>query len=90
MGHSLGVSGMLYAGAYVSSYAQLGRSAVADFYHSAVYRLAPSVAGLNTVGASGHDFLAPVPELSTWVAMLLGLATLGGLARFRRSGLQAW
>lgn len=90
VGHSLGVSGMLYAGAYVSSYAQLGRSAVADFYHSAVYRLAPSVAGLNTVGASGHDFLAPVPELSTWAAMLLGLATLGGLARFRRSGLQAW
>jgi len=89
VGHSLGVSGMLYAGAYVSSYAQLGRSAEADFYHSAAYSLAPSVAGLNTVGASGHDFLAPVPELSTWAAMLLGLATLGGLARIRRCGLAA-
>lgn len=84
VGHSLSLSGMLYAGAYVSSYAQLGRSAVADFYHSAAYSLAPSVAGLNTVGASGHDFLAPVPEPATWAALLLGLCTLGGLAHVRR------
>ncbi|MDH4391984.1 MAG: PEP-CTERM sorting domain-containing protein, partial [Aquabacterium sp.] len=90
VGHSLGMSGMLYAGAYVSSYAQLGRSAVADFSHSAAYSLTPSVAGLNTVGASGHDFLAaPVPEPATWASMLLGLAALGGLARVRRCGPRA-
>jgi hypothetical protein len=84
VGHSLGLSGMLYAGAYVGSYAQLGRSAVADFYHSAAYSLAPSVAGLNTVGASGHDFLAPVPEPATGAALLLGLGALGVVARVRR------
>ena len=90
VGHSLGLSGMLFAGAYVSSYAQLGRSAVADLHHSAAYSLTPSVAGLNTVGASGHDFLAaPVPEPATWASLLLGLAVLGGLARVRRSGPRA-
>lgn len=90
VGHSLGLSGMLYAGAYVGSHAQLGRSAVADFYHSAVYSLTPSVAGLNTVGASGHDFLSPVPEPATGAAMLLGLAVLAGaLRRSRRAGHRA-
>ncbi|GCL62446.1 PEP-CTERM sorting domain-containing protein [Pseudaquabacterium pictum] len=89
VGHSLAVSGMLYAGAYVSSYATLGRSAVADFGHSAAYSLTPSVAGLNTVGASGHDFLAPVPEPATAASLLLGLAVLGGVARLRRSGPRA-
>ncbi len=89
VGHSLGLSGMLYAGAYVGSYARLSRSAVADFGSSAHYSLTPSVAGLNTVGASGHDFLAPVPEPATWAGLLVGLAVLGAV-RIRRSGLRAW
>lgn len=77
VGNNLGINGMLYAGAYVDAYALLGRSAVADFEHSAVYTLVPSVAGLNTQGASGHDFLAPVPEPATWVSLLGGLVLLG-------------
>jgi hypothetical protein len=77
VGHNLGINGMLYAGAYVDAYAITGRSAVADFEHSAVYTLVPSVAGLNTLGASGHDFLAPVPEPATWLSLLGGLVLLG-------------
>ena len=54
----------------------------ADFYHSAVYGLVPSVAGLNTVGASGIDFLAsaPVPEPAGRALLLLGLGLGLGLA----------
>jgi len=88
VGRSLGLSGMLYAGAYVGSFARLSRSAEADFYSSAHYSLAPSVAGLNTLGASGHDYLAPVPEPAAWAGLLAGLALLGVL-RIRRSGLRA-
>lgn len=77
VGNNLGISGMLYAGAYVSAYATTAHSAVADFEHSAVYTLVPSVAGLNTLGASGHDFLAPVPEPATWLSLLGGLLLLG-------------
>jgi hypothetical protein len=76
VGHSLGLSGMLYAGASVSSSASTGRYAEADFYHSAGYTLLPSVEGLNTVGASGFDFASPVPEPATallWAAGGLGL-----------------
>ena len=65
---------MLYAGADVSDYAATGRfRAEADFAHSAGYELIP-VAGLNTTGASGHNFLAaPVPEPGTWALMAGGL-----------------
>ena len=84
VGHELGLSGMLYAGGSVDAYAVLGRVAQADFYHSAVYGLAPSVAGLNTAGASGFDYLAPVPEPAQWVALLLGLAGLLGLRLVER------
>ena len=84
VGHELGLSGMLYAGAYVDAHAVLGRVATADFYHSAAYSLAPSVAGLNTLGASGIDFLAPVPEPAAWALTLLGLAGLLGRRRLKR------
>lgn len=90
VGHELGVSGMLYAGGYVDAHATLGRVAQADFYHSAVYSLAPSVAGLNTTGASGIDFLAPVPEPAGWALLLLGLAGLLGLRRPTPRAPPAW
>lgn len=89
VGHTLSIQGLLYAGASVSAGALSARSAEVDFYHSAGWSLAPSVAGLNTIGASGTDFLAPVPEPATWAALLLGLATVGGVRRVRRSGLRA-
>lgn len=77
VGHTLGLSGMLYASAYVSAYAALARTAEADFSHSAYFYLAPSVAGLNTTGASGHDFMAPVPEPGAALLMCAGLLALG-------------
>ncbi|MCV2356312.1 PEP-CTERM sorting domain-containing protein [Paucibacter sp. B2R-40] len=84
VGHTLQFTGSLYTSAYVSYYAQLGRSAEADFYHSALYSLAPSVAGLNTVGASGHDFLAGnVPEPASWSLFGSGLLALLWLQRRR-------
>ena len=89
VGHELGITGMLYAGAYVGAYATLGRVAQADFYHSAEYSLTPSVAGLNTIGASGIDFLAPVPEPAGWAMLLLGLVGLLGLLRLKPRALPA-
>lgn len=89
VGHALGISGMLFAEAYVGSGAVTGRSAESDFYHSAGYTLAPSVAGLNTLGASGHDFAtSAVPEpASGWLAAV-GLVALGAgqASRRRRPG----
>lgn len=77
VGRTISLSGMLAVGASVSDYARLGRTAWADFGHSAGYQLVPSVAGLNTTGASGYDFAAaPVPEPGTWLSMALGLALL--------------
>lgn len=77
VGRNISISGMLYAGASVSDYAATGRYAEADFAHSAGYELIPSVAGLNTTGASGHNFLAaPVPEPGTWGLMAGGLLVL--------------
>jgi hypothetical protein len=83
VGSSLGLSGMIFADAYVSAYAIGGRSAEADFYHSAAYALRPSVAGLNTLGASGHEFLTPVPEPATGLLLAAGLLALGLVRRSR-------
>lgn len=83
VGHTLSISGMLFADAYVGSGARLARSAESDFYHSAGYTLAPSVAGLNTVGASGHDFLSAVPEPGS-----AALAAMGVLALLARCGVR--
>lgn len=77
VGRTISISGMLAVGASVSDYARLGRTAWADFGHSAGYQLLPSVAGLNTTGASGYDFAAaPVPEPGTWLLLAAGLALL--------------
>lgn len=83
VGSNLKIEGSLAAGATVDAFARTGRSAEADFYHSALYTLVPSVAGLNTVGASGHNFLAPVPEPSGWALFGGGLLALGWLQRRR-------
>ncbi len=80
VGHTLQFVGLLNTYAGVTHYAQLGRSAEADFFHTARYALAPSVAGLNTVGASGHDFaVSSVPEPSNWALFSAGLMALGWL-----------
>ena len=84
VGHTLSISGLLFADAYVGSGATLARSAESDFYHSAGYTLAPSVAGLNTVGASGHDFMAAVPEPSSLALAAIGLCGLVGASRAPR------
>ncbi|PZP35065.1 MAG: hypothetical protein DI603_04065 [Roseateles depolymerans] len=77
VGRTLSLSGMLAVGASVSDAARLGREAWADFGHSAGYQLVPSVAGLNTIGASGYDFATPVPEPGTWALLAVGLLGLG-------------
>lgn len=57
-------------------------SGVADFYNSAHFHLTPSVAGLNTIGASGYNYLATtVPEPATAWLLAFGLA---GLLSHRR------
>lgn len=77
VGHSLILSADLKAGARVQGNSVNARSAEADFYHSARYALTPSVAGLNVVGMSGHDYtVTAVPEPSSWALMALGLAAV--------------
>jgi len=86
VGHTLTINGRLTVGAGVTSNAGTARSVFADFDQSAYFNLAPSVAGLNTTGASGHNFLAAVPEPSSWMLLGLGLLTVLGLQRFNRAG----
>ena len=84
VGHSLVLYANLNVGAQVGSNSLTGRFAEADFYHSARYALVPSVAGLNTVGSSGHDFAASsVPEPSSWALMAAGGLALIMLRRRR-------
>lgn len=76
VGHSLVLYANLDVGAQVGS-RSTGLFAEADFYHSARYALTPSVAGLNVVGQSGHDYtVSAVPEPSSWALMALGLAAV--------------
>jgi hypothetical protein len=84
VGRTLSINGLLFADAYVGSGATTARSAASDFYHSAGYTLAPSVAGLNTVGASGHDFMVAVPEPGSMALAGCGLMPLVGVVRRRR------
>ena len=92
VGHELFIAGFLAAYASVDSYATVARVAVADYGHSANYFLTPSIDGLNTVGASGHDFRMvadpnSVPEPTSLALLLLGLLTLKrrhGVARGRQ------
>lgn len=85
VGHDLMVSGMLYALATVDSSATLSHWAQSDFGHTANFYLQTSQPGLNTVGASGHDFsISAVPEPSVGVLMLAGLMVLLSLHQRRR------
>lgn len=77
VGHPLLINAVLQVGARVQGNSLNARFAEADFYHSAVYTLTPSVTGLNVVGLSGHDFTATaVPEPSSWALMALGLTAV--------------
>jgi len=86
VGHSLLLGGHLAVSADSYSHNAATASSVGDFYSSAHYFLVPSVAGLNTVGASGFDFIStPVPEPSSSMVQVTGLLGLllwrGCLAR---------
>jgi MYXO-CTERM domain-containing protein len=87
VGHELLMTGNLnlYAQAKPSVDPLGAHVAVADFGHTLNYTLAPSVQGLNTVGMSGHEFLAAaVPEPASWLNYLVGLVGLLGLCGLRR------
>ncbi len=83
VGNTLKIEGSLSTATGVDALSPVGRRAEADFYHSALYSLTPSVAGLNTTGASGYNFLTPVPEPSSWALFGGGLLALGWLQRRR-------
>jgi hypothetical protein len=84
VGQELRMTGNLSLVAWAES-AGTRRSASADFMNTAVFKLAPSVAGLNTVGVSGHDFaVTAVPEPGSWALMLAGGLTLALRLRGQR------
>ena len=88
IGHELSISGSLASGVVVRIDPFTPLSATSDFFHTANYALAPSIAGLNTTGASGRNFLvAPptgVPAPEAWGLLLLGLGAIATCARPRR------
>ncbi|PND39396.1 hypothetical protein C1O66_18905 [Paucibacter aquatile] len=85
VGHDLMITGMLYAGADISSSATLAREVVADFGHTARYYLQTSEPGLNTTGMSGHDFnISAVPEPGSGLLLGAGLLSLLGWLQGRR------
>lgn len=81
---TLTIGGFLDAGDYVSSRATVARQAFADYSRSAYFYVPLSGPGMNTVGASGHDYAAPVPEPATVSLLLIGLAGVAISARRRR------
>lgn len=88
VGDELMISASLAAVAYVTANATVGREAEADYGHSAHFYLAPSVVGLNVVGASGHDFALPaatntVPEPGSMALSLCAVALALVTARRR-------
>lgn len=86
VGHDLYMTGILslFAQAKPSVDPTGSHFAVADFAHTLNYTMAPSVAGLNTVGMSGHEFeAAAVPEPAQWLSLLVGLGGLVGLGAWR-------
>lgn len=77
VGRRLYLTGNIQATAQATSYGVplSPHTATADLGHTALYYLVPSVAGLNTTGLSGHDYVAAaVPEPATWLLMALGVA----------------
>jgi hypothetical protein len=60
-----------------------------DFYSNSFSRLSGSISSFRIVGEgspfSGLGFMSsPVPEVSTWAMMILGLGAVGGASRCRR------
>ena len=85
VGHSLLLGDHLAVSADSYSHNAATTSSVGDFYSSAHYFLVPSVAGLNTVGASGFDFIStPVPEPSSSMVHGYRLAGSAAVARLPR------
>lgn len=67
--------------AYVSNTDPAFQTASADYSNTLVAHRDAETVGASTVGVSGFDYASSVtpsvPELSTWMRMLLGFAALG-------------
>ena len=65
--------------AYVSNLNPAYQTAVADYSHTLVVHLDAVTPGASTLGASGFDYatVASVPEPSTWLTLIAGIAVLG-------------
>lgn len=76
---SLKVDGTEYTGAYPSTSVLNGKRGFFSFLDNYAY----------TGGsASGEASVSVVPELSTWVSLILGLGSAGAFARYRRRRVQ--
>lgn len=71
---------------YVNVFAGQSATAFADYGNAVTVQLTGVTPGANTVGKSGYDYALAVPEPSSTVLMLLGLAAVGLSRRraFRR------